>query len=69
MYFCFCINNTFFFLIEAEKPIVMVLVNALPISKRIMNITINYLNDNKFKTNLFEISHDDCKYAKNIVGY
>ncbi|KAF0771803.1 Uncharacterized protein FWK35_00005473 [Aphis craccivora] len=54
---------------KAKKPIVMVLVNALPISERITNITLNYLNDNKFKTKLYTISHKNCKYGKNIVGY
>lgn len=68
MYFCFCINHIFLY-IEAKKPIVMVLVNALPISERITNITLNYLNDNKFKTKLYTISHKNCKYGKNIVGY
>ncbi|CAH1721146.1 unnamed protein product [Aphis gossypii] len=54
---------------KAKEPIVMILVNALPISERIINITTNYLKNNKIKTKLSEISHKNCKYGKNIVGY
>ncbi|XP_060853622.1 uncharacterized protein LOC132931698 [Rhopalosiphum padi] len=54
---------------RAKKPIVMVLVNALPISEKVMDIALKFLNDNNFDTRLLNVQHSNCKYGQNIVGY
>ncbi|XP_025190209.1 uncharacterized protein LOC112590847 [Melanaphis sacchari] len=62
MILVFCLEKT-------AKPIIMVLVNALPASENIMDIALKYLNDNHFNAKLFRVHHNNCKYAQNIVGY
>ncbi|XP_022172562.1 uncharacterized protein LOC111035306 [Myzus persicae] len=54
---------------RAVKPTVMVLVNALPISEEIKNITLKYLTDNKIDIQLVKVSHKNCRHGQNIVGY
>ncbi|XP_060865281.1 uncharacterized protein LOC132941304 isoform X2 [Metopolophium dirhodum] len=54
---------------RAVTPIVMILVNALPISEKITNTTLKYLNDNQFNSQLFKVHHHHCKHGQNIVGY
>lgn len=68
MYICFIINHIILF-IGAVKPTVMVLVNALPISEEIKNITLKYLTDNKIDIQLVKVSHKNCRHGQNIVGY
>lgn len=64
----FFTNHNFNF-IGAVKPLVTVLVKALPISQKIRAITLKYLNDNNFNTQLYEVPHKHCKHGQNIVGY
>ncbi|XP_026819743.1 uncharacterized protein LOC113558480 isoform X2 [Rhopalosiphum maidis] len=54
---------------RAKKPIVMVLVNALPVSEKVTDIALKFLNDNNFETKLFKVHHNNCKYGQNIVGF
>ncbi|KAL5242058.1 hypothetical protein ACI65C_009468 [Semiaphis heraclei] len=52
----------------AVKPVIMILVKELPISKKIINITFKYLKDNHFDSQLYKVNHKGCKYGQNIVG-
>ncbi|KAL4099079.1 hypothetical protein QTP88_023568 [Uroleucon formosanum] len=53
---------------RAVKPIVMILVNELPISEEITNTISKYLNDNHFDSRLLKVRHHHCKHGQNIVG-
>lgn len=49
------------------KPIIMILANALPMSK-VAEATIHkYLTEKGFDTNLSKV-YAGCRYAKNIIG-
>jgi hypothetical protein len=47
----------------------MVLVNALPISEKVTDIALKFLNDNNLNKKLLNVQHSNCKYGQNIVGY
>ncbi|VVC24357.1 Calycin [Cinara cedri] len=50
------------------QPIVMVLVNALPMADDITEKVFQYLKDNRLDTKLLKVYDQDCRYARNIVG-
>lgn len=59
-----------FFVTDAEKPIIMVLANAVPpMLSTSLSSAMSYLNNNNFDTRLFEVDHSNCRYGQNLVGY
>lgn len=50
-------------------PVVVVLVNKLPMNDVIMNRVFHYLKANGLSVDLLMVNHDGCHYAQKIVGY
>lgn len=59
-----------YFVPEAEKPIVMVLTNAIPpMLDASLTSAMSYLNNNSLDTGLFQVDQSNCRYGQNLVGY
>lgn len=46
----------------------MVVVNALPMFQHTKDAALAFLKENDLETTLFEVNHENCLYAQNIVG-
>lgn len=52
-----------------STPVIMVLVNALPMAGDIIAKVYKYLQDTGLDTGLVNVYGQDCHYARNIVGF
>jgi hypothetical protein len=53
----------------AIKPLIIVLVNALPMSDQTKYVVLKYLKRNGLDFYLHSVDHSNCNYAQNIVGF
>lgn len=46
----------------------MVAVKALPMLQRTKDTALTFLKKNDFDTALYEVDHNNCRYAQNMVA-